>query len=114
MISSSEAKYLIGLWAGLELAEIRREVYYPAASPMFKDHQAGYRSSDLPVSREEKAEKVGAVIRQLRPYNQSILRRVFIERLKVGRITLGIALDEFRRVWSAELDAHCDQPSCTG
>ena len=116
MISTAEAKYLLSMWATQELTEIRRDVYYPATSPMFRDYQAGYRKSADITDREQKAQHVGAVLKMIKPVNQITLRRVYLDGERVGKATLGIALDDFRRSWSAAFpsDADTSQPVGTG
>lgn len=114
MISSGEARYLLAQWVSAELTEIRRDCYYPEVAPMFKDYQSGYRSSgDDPIARQQMLERVGACIKLCRAVNQAVLMKAFMDGGRVGRTVLGVALDDFRRVYSAVLD-DSDQPSYSG
>jgi len=102
MISTAEAKYFLAQWVSAELTELRRDCYYPDAAPMFKDYQAGYRSSSANLSqRDEMLHRVGVALNLCRPANKAVLLKAFMQGDRVGRTLLGIALDEFRRVYSA-------------
>lgn len=101
MISLSEARYLLSVWSGRELGEIRRDCYYPAVSPMFRDYTSGYRKSSGVDNIEELVEKVAVTVRLCRPVNGKIIKRTFIEGVETKRATLNVALADFRKCWES-------------
>lgn len=102
MITHHEAHLLVSEWAAAELSEVR-QVWYPAVSPGFQDHEAGYRSLTAD-KRDIRLEGTGWIISVLqvnKPVFYRTLRRHYVDGRKVGGRARRAALDAFCRAHAA-------------
>jgi len=66
------------MWGSYQGSEIVKQ-YYPSVSPMFRDYQAGYRSSSYrSPEREALIERVGTAVNLMNPALRKVLKDRFL------------------------------------
>ena len=112
-MKKSYAIVLLRMWGSVQSGEISKQ-YYPSVSPMFRDYQAGYRSSSYwSPEREELINRVGYAVNALHPALRSCIKGEFLlgGEKKAPSRTRAMALNQFIREFESIAEAGSGLPA---
>jgi hypothetical protein len=96
-------KYLLA-WGEAESNEVRH-IDFPKVSPMFRDHESGYRVTFSTADDELIPDRVGLVLQEMHPALGRTLRRYYFEGRDISktRKAFDMAMSDFCRRWDSAL-----------